>query len=394
MEYRSTCRFCDKEMIMAINLSQMNELYPLAGGFMRSPDEFKNEEVYPLSLMLCQSCSLLQCGQIISSDKLFKQGYFYYSSQIPMLVNHFNQYAQHVYDLVKDISNPFIIEIGCNDGVFLKPLKQLGLNVIGVDPSNTINNEFTVYNDYFTPQLAEQIIQEHGQCDVFLSSNSFAHIDDMKSIMKAMKMVLKPDGRALIEVHYMKTILDDMNFDFIYHEHMSYYSVTSFYNIAKMYDMTLENVIETNIHGKSIRVYLRNKVGDINEKINGYIKNEKYLSDIQTYREYEKKIYDWKYRFMKTIEQIEKPLYGYGSSGRANILCQFSGLKLDVIVDDSESKIGSYTPIDHIQIQSSSILKDYKGSVILLAWPYAEYIIKKWPDIKFIVPLPEIWRTK
>jgi hypothetical protein len=180
---RNNCRFCDNILTDVINLGKN---YPLAGGFLRNEAEFIDEKVYPLSIALCSNCTHLQCKEIINNDILFKKGYFYYSSMIPMLVKHFEEYANTIEKLFTDPTNITIIEMGCNDGVFLRPLSKKGFKVIGVDPSDTvkkcIDEGYNIYNTYFNLETANKICNEHGECDVFLSVSEL-FIKDAKSII-------------------------------------------------------------------------------------------------------------------------------------------------------------------------------------------------------------------
>jgi methylation protein EvaC len=391
------CRFCHSKLIDCIDLG---ESFSLAGGFMTDVSDFKTEKVYPLSLSFCNNCYLLHCKQQINSDILFKNNYFYYSSMIPMLVNHFNNYAENLAESVENTSKYQIIEIGCNDGVMLKPLIQKGFKVIGVDPSNTvkkcIDDGLTIYNSYFNVELAEYIVQKHGLSDLFLSSNSFAHIDNMHSIMNGIKKVLRPDGFAIIEVHYSKVIIDELQFDFIYHEHMSYYNITSFYKIANLFQMSLEKVEYTKIHGKSIRVYLKNSSQkELTNELNEIIKNESYLCRLETYTVFNQKLKEWKVSILNILKPFRKlKIYGYGSGGRTNIILQFLDLNLEEIIDDAPSKINSYIPVYHKKIKSSQIIIDFPPDLlIILAWPYATDILEKLKTIykgKCLIPLPNI----
>lgn len=391
------CRFCDNSLIDVIKLG---DNFPLAGGFMRNESEFNSEKLYPLNLGFCDKCILLQCKEVIASDILFKNGYFYYSSMIPMLKNHFEDYSYKIKSMYSNPEEIKIIEIGCNDGVFLRPLRERGFNVIGVDPSNTvnkcINDGFKIYNTYFDESLAEVIESENGKCDVFLSSNSFAHINNMKSIMNGIKKILKLNGLAIIEVHYSKTIIDELQFDFIYHEHMSYYNITSFLQIANLYDMSLENVELTKIHGSSIRVYLRNtKNLELPNNVKNLIENEKHLCDVNIYNKFNTTLLEWKKDMLYTLSKYNgKKIYGYGSSGRSNIILRYLDINLDAIIDDAPSKIGSYTPVYHLKIKSTQeIIDNPPDVIIILAWAYKDYIISKLNNIYkgiYIVPLPYI----
>ena len=402
----SACRFCDNNQL--IDIIHMGNKFPLAGGFLHSLEEVPEEKVYPLSLVYCEKCCLLQCKEIINPDILFrnKKGYFYHSSEISTLVSHFSNYAKQLASMYTDEErkNILCVEIGCNDGVFLRPLQREGFKVIGIDPSSTtkklIEDGFEIYNDYFNDATTDTIVQKHGQCDIFLSSNSFAHINDMKCVMRCLKKILKSNGTAIIEVHDTKSVIDELNFDFIYHEHMSYYTLTSFYRISRLFDFTIEKVEFTKVHGQSIRVFLKNGIYPLNDNIKTLLAKEIEYTDIKTYLTFSQTVEKWREEFNKffTALRVEnKIVYGYGSSGRANIICTYANIHLDVMIDDAKNKIGSFTPISHLQIQSSDIISTTPPDYILvLAWPYASDIInnikKIYPEYKgrFIIPLPRI----
>lgn len=388
------CRFCKGEIQ---NVFHLGDDFPLAGGFLRYLED--EEFTYPLTLVYCERCSVLQCKEIINPEILFKSGYFYYSSMIPMLVDHFENYANVLFEQYG--CDKTIVEIGCNDGVFLRPLKKKGFKVIGVDPSDTVNTliseNFEIYNDFFNEQVVEKIIKTHGKIDIFLSSNSFAHIDDMSTIFKCIKLILKSEGTAIIEVHNSKSIIDDLHFDFIYHEHMTYYTLTSFVNISKLFDMSIVDVEQTNIHGNSIRVYIKNIPNQpYSNNVDKLLKEEIHLTDTHSYIDFSHNINIWRNEFSELIETLKKDgnsVYGYGASGRSNILSSYCNIDFDEIIDDAPSKIGLYTPIFHKKVISSEILKtDPPDYLVILAFAYSKNIIEKHSYFrgKFIIPLPTI----
>jgi len=388
---KNNCRFCHNLMTQWFDFPG---LYPLAGGFLNNEDDFIEENVYPLGLSYCKDCYLFQCNQLVKDDTLFKKGYFYYSSMIPFLVKHFLEYSEYLKKEYYDKENPKkILEIGCNDGVLLRHLKNIGFYVIGVDPSRTVSklqeDKFNIYNTYFNDELANKILDKHGKVDIFLSSNSFAHIDDMESIIKGIKTILANDGVAIIEVHNSENIIKELNFDFIYHEHMTYYTKMSFHKIFSKYNMGVEKIEDINVHGGSIRVTLRNNIGS---KIS--IDNNDFEYSLTQFKS---KLFEWKNNFIKLYNNLTGgSIWGYGASGRANILLTFLGIKLDGIVDDAQSKINSYMPINHLLIKDSSeIYVEFPKYIIILSWPYSDNIMKKHEKyIKqggtFIIPLPNI----
>ena len=395
-ENRLECRFCKT---MTDKILHLGDRFGLAGGFLKSKDE--EDYVYPLTLRLCPSCNYIQCQEEVSPDQLFKKHYFYFSSMIPSLVKHFKEFAEWIQERYPKDSK--IIEIGCNDGVLLHPLLELGFeNLIGIDPSHTIKNidsRIMTFPTYFNGAVTNLILDKYGPQDLFISCNSFAHINDMDSILKNMKRILKEDtGIALIEVHYSKHIFENKQFDFIYHEHVGYYTITSLYNICCMYGLSLVDVIHIPNHGGSIRCVIQNKITqDIPLSILTWMQQENFLFSETFFKEYQEDLFSWKETFKTKMYQLiadGKKVYGYGASGRANTLLNFTEITLEGIIDDALSKIGCFTPTLNIPIVDSSILysdtpPDY---VVILAYPYADYIMEKHTKYKgiFIIPLPDI----
>jgi methylation protein EvaC len=228
--HHDRCRFCfSTEMVPFVDFGYV----PLAGGFHpkgSTQDDLLNERVYPLQICFCKKCSLVQVNNAISGEILFKDHYYYLSSAIKTLADHFQRYAQDLREAFPNPSSVTFLELGCNDGVFLRPLRVAGFNVIGVDPAGNvvkslIDDGFTIVNDFFTASVADRLKRQHGQIDAIFSSNSFAHIDDMHDVMKGVQTLLKPDGYLAFEVHYLGTLIEEMHYDMIYHEHLSYYSL-------------------------------------------------------------------------------------------------------------------------------------------------------------------------
>lgn len=395
---RTTCRFCNNSLETILDLGKG---FGLAGGFLEGPVEFEQDKVYPLSLAKCTFCQTFQCCQVVSSDELFKKNYYYYSSMIPSLVQHFESLAEFIDQRYpKDIK---LLEIGCNDGVLLHPLKQRGFShLIGVDPSRTIQNvdsSISTYASYFNELLAKKIVETHGSMDVFVSCNSFAHMDDMKTIFKAIQLLLKSTGDAWIEVHDSKKLFEEKHFDFIYHEHMSYYTCTSMVRICEWFGLYLFEAETISNHGGSIRYGLSMEHKPIHPSVQRRLQEERFLWEPDYFKEYALELTQWKNQFRSLIHDLqgETRVYGYGASGRSNTLVQYCNLHLDGMIDDAPSKIGTYTPTFQVKIENSNIL--YSESppthVVLLAWTYADVILKthqRYLDNggTFIIPLPSI----
>lgn len=400
------CRCCNNpnlKTIWSINKS------PLAGGFLKELKDTVYEKYYPLTFLYCDLCYSGFVKEIVMENNLFtninNNGYFYYSSQIPSLVEHF----KNLYNYIKtnyNINNKKIIEIGCNDGVFLnnfsKPdnLKYL----IGIDPSETIikinNPNIITINDFFNTENTIQIIKKYGKMDYIIACNCLAHIDDINNIFKNLKLLLEDDGIIIIEVHYVKNICESLNFDFIYHEHMSYYSINGIYNICKNNNLYLENIQHISNHGGSLRITIKNKIDTTQIYNNSLLSNILQKEDISQYMDtFFNRINEWKIEICNLINNIcinEKIIAGYGASGRSNIILTLIKTKFDFIFDDSVSKINNFIPLFHTKIFNSNEIYNHNiKTIFILAWPYSKYIIQKHKKFienggRFIIILPKI----
>ena len=407
---RTTCRFCGGS-----NLTKILDFgnFPLAGGFIKR-EEFPDEKYYPFNLNLCQDCFLVQISDVVPADVLFKN-YFFFSSAIETLVDHFKCFAQEIHErFLKGKQKPSAFELGCNDGVLLKPLATLGVRAVGIDPSTNVVSSInaknvTVINDFFTEKIARIINKEYGQFDVFLSSFSFAHIDDMIDIMKGVKCLLKDDGVLIIEIYYLGTLIDEMQYDMIYHEHMSYYSLKSLKSFLSRFEMEIFDVQNIpGVRSGSIRFYARN-IGQRFEKISPAVhdmiryEENRGFDKAATYSEYAERVAETRRQLLDMLIRLKnegKTIIGYGASGRGTVImnyCGIDGRYLDYVVDDAPAKHGFYTPGTHLPIKSWDYVKEAKfpDYVVLFAWAFTDEVIKKRQEYleqggKFIIPLPEV----
>ncbi len=403
------CSFCNSERLIPIlDFGDM----ALAGGFL-STDLVGREPKYSMTFSFCNQCKAVQIPQKINPDEMF-QDYFYFSSSISTLAKHFETHAENItHNFISDKSTASVLEFGCNDGVLLRPLVKQGINqVIGVDPAKNVVEANPVPGShqiigYFNEEMSHEILQNFGSQDVIFANNCYAHITDINSVTKAVKNLLKEEGVFVFEVHHLLKLIDEMQFDMIYHEHIYYYSVIFLVEYFERFALRLFKVEEINIHAGSIRVYVCHKDSkhlNDEQSISSVIKREQAsgLDSAEKLSSFAHKVNSFKTDLLKTLEDLkgkEKTIIGYGASGRANTILQFCSLDssiLEVIVDDAPAKQGFYTPGSHIKIVDNSYIKNNKPDYILVfAWAFIDEIAKKNQQFldnggKFIIPFPSI----
>ena len=373
-------------------------IVPLAGYF-PTKRELSKQSRYPLNLVVCKYCKLVQTDSVIDPALLFED-YRYLSSV--GLSGHFKNVA----DLINDkyqIKDKKILEIGCNDGVLLEPLKRLGAYVEGVDPAKNIvkvarDKGLKVYNDYFNDKTfgGDKFKSKY---DIVISNNTFAHIIDIQSVIKGINKVLKSEGIFIFEVHYLKSLIDGKQWDNVYHEHIFYYSITALQKMFQRHNMTLIDFEEIPIHAGSIRVTVRNRLEFLPNKILDRITDEsKNICDLNYLNQYgkdvEKHISDFNNQI--SILSKENAIAGYGASGRANMFCNLTNLNSDIvrfIVDESPERCGRYIANTDIPIVDIETLENSNVNLIIIfAWNYSKMIIEKtqFRKFKYLVAFPTV----
>lgn len=396
---RDSCRLCNSKKI--VKFLDMGYL-PLAGDFLKKQDLGK-EEFFPLRLFFCRSCYLVQLLEVISPKQIFNN-YRYLSSV--SLSKHFAKYAKEMERYLKPGS--FIVEIGSNDGVLLTNFNSQKYKILGVDPAKNIaklarNKGIDTLNDFFNLAVANEIKNSYGKADAIFANNVLAHIDDMQTVAEGVNLLLKDEGIFVFEVHYLKSLIENGQYDFLYPgEHLSYYSLNPIIKFWSKYNFHVENVKMTSIHGGSIRVYLK-KTKPNSRLIEKFINSEKKsgLYSIKTFNKFSENVYLHRAKFREIMFNLAKDgkiIVGYGAPGRANTLLNFAQVgskQLKFIVDDSPEKIGRYTPGNHIPILNPGHLKNYRiDYLLLLAWTYEKEIVKKksrlFEKAKIITPFPKV----
>lgn len=381
---RSACAICgNTELDTILNYGQV----PLAGYF-PSKDEIDREELFPLCVVFCSKCYLVQTDSIIDADKLFRD--YRYMSSIG-LQKHFDGVAKMLVERFNLNRFSGVVEIGSNDGVLLKPLIDLGVkHAIGFEPAVNISKVAesrgcAVINDYFNYEKAQEYLIE-GTETLIVSNNCFAHIDDIKSIVRGVKFALKDGGHFVIEVSYLKDLIEKLQYDNIYHEHIYYYSLNALKNLFDQFDMTIVDYEMIPIHSGSIRVFIKNAKEPLNEKVQAMLNGEKSmgLTSLDYFKEFNETVVN----HISVVRNVvlglktnKSKIIGYGASGRANMLCNAAGLTpdlVDFIVDESPERAGRFIAGTKIPIVNRDALDSNSvDHVIVFAWNFYDMIKEK-----------------
>ncbi|MBI2126642.1 MAG: class I SAM-dependent methyltransferase [Thaumarchaeota archaeon] len=379
---------------------------PLANNFLK-PDDVGKEPYYPLDLVFCKDCALVQLSEesYVPRDILFRH-YLYASSISGGLRSHFEQLAKRI---AEEKSNQLVVDIGSNDGILLKPLKDLGIKAVGVEPAVNLAkmaNErgFDTINDFLSKNSVSTIVSRYGYADVITASNVFAHLGDIHGFIENVKLLLNEHGSFIAEVQYLADTLNDMTYDNVYHEHVFYYSLYSLNRLFGRHDMKIFKADHISTHGGSLRIYVAKNSRAADNSIQTITDSEQKIgiSDLETYRSFADEL-------MRRIEELRNLFYklkeerkfvaGYGAPAKSSTMINSVGLDnslIQYIVEDAPLKQGLYTPGSHIPIVSPDMLeKDTPDYLVIFAWNYADDIIRKLHHLRrrgvnFIIPMPKM----
>ena len=402
---KNECRICSSNNLeLILDLGEQ----PPSNAFIKKEDLEKHEDKFPLRLYLCKECYLLQLLDIVDKEILFKE-YLYLTSASKPSVNHFKKYAYDVYEeFLKQSKNPLVIEIGSNDGTLLKEFKKLGATVLGIEPAKNIakianDAGITTENSFLNHHIVKKKSLEK-KASIIVGNNVFGHIDDLKEFMKCVKMLSKEKGVFIFEVPYLLNLIQKLEFDTVYHEHLSYFSLIPLIKLMDKFNLEIFDVKKQKVHGGTIRVFVSEK-NNFKKTINfeKMIKFEKdfRINEIQTYQKFSENVKELRDQLKKKLLQLkkeDKKIFGYGAPAKGNVLlnyCNIGTKFLDYIIDTTPLKQGLYTPGMHIPVKSDkeNIEKPSQQIALLLAWNYEEAIINKEKLFlknggKFLIPIP------
>ena len=406
LQKKYKCRLCQSsDLVSVLKLAST----PPANAFISKEKLQIKQKKYPLEIFFCKNCFHVQLTEVVDPKELF-ENYVYVSGTSSVFVDHFLNYAKDIIQRFNPSRDQYVLDIGSNDGTLLKFFKSMGFSVIGIDPAKEISKKaskegINTINGFFNLETSQIIKKKYSKASVITANNVFAHCDDLSGMTEAISDLLAPGGIFVFEVSYLVDVYQKTLFDTIYHEHLSYHSVSPLINFFKSKKMELIDVKKVNTHGGSIRCVVKNRndLLDINDSVQTFINSEKSLSfdKSDTFVNFAKQIKERKQElneFLFRIKSEGKSIAGFGAPAKATTLMYEFGLNsdiLDFIVDDSPLKQELFSPGLHIPIYSSSFIDILKPDYLLiLAWNFSDSIIKKNKKFhesggKFIIPLPK-----
>ena len=385
--YKFECRSCgNTDLKRVISLGY----HPLANNLIRK----KNEkcDLYPLEVNYCKKCHNCQLSVAVDPKKMFSN-YLYTSSTSKIFRDHFVEAAKKYYKELKlNKKKSYVIDIGSNDGVALKPFLDLGFKkVLGIEPAKNLaklanKNKIKTFNGFLEKKNIKKIKKN---ADLILASNVFAHSDKLKEMAECMLSLLSKKGTIVIEVQYLMNTLKDLTFDNIYHEHYNYWSLTSLIYFFNQFKAKIFRSEKVNTHGGSIRVYIKkDKKVKIEQSVKKMLKEEEVfgIKDFKTYQKFAEKIYRIKENVLKNIKKLKKnnkTIIGYGAPAKATTALNFFGIskEIDFIVEDNKLKHNKFIPGVKIPIKNKSTVKDKKNITLVLAWNFYNDIKKNNPNL-------------
>ena len=380
--YKFECRSCENT-----NLKRVVSLgyQPLANNLLNKKDE--KHELYPLEMNYCPKCHNCQLSVAVDPKKMFSN-YLYTSSTSSSFRNHFVGAAKNYVKQLKLKSNKsYIIDIGSNDGVALKPFKDMGFKkILGVEPAKNLaklanKNKIKTFNGFLESKNLNKI---KGNADLILASNVFAHSDKLKEMADCMFKLLSKNGTIIIEIQYLLNTLKDLTFDNIYHEHYNYWSLTSLVNFFNQFNSTIFNAEKIDTHGGSLRVYIKKgKKIKIEKNVKALLKEEEIfgIKKYKTYQDFGVKINKLKENVIKNIDNLKKnnnKIVGFGAPAKATTALNFFGVsnQIDYVIEDNKLKHNKFIPGVMIPIKDKKTLKEKNVLILVLAWNFYNEIKK------------------
>jgi SAM-dependent methyltransferase len=403
---KSVCRISGAQLTEVVDFGKQ----PLGNGFIEA-SHLTQEYFYTMKIGFCEESMMLQLLDQPEPKKMFHDQYAFYSSTSTRMAGHFEEFAKEVIDskyLSKD--HPFVVEMGCNDGIMLKHFARAGINHLGIEPSLNVAQEANNYgvrtiSEFFCAQIAHKIVEEYGLADAFLAANVMCHIGNIRDIVKGIKILLKPNGVVIFEDPYLGDIIKKTSYDQIYDEHVFLFSALSIQNLFEREGFELIKVQHQNTHGGSMRYILSHKGAyNVENSVYEILSTERAqgLDKLITFKNFNESVKKSKkdlIALLKDLKSQGKRVVGYGATSKSTTILNYCGVGVDLIsyiCDTTPIKQGKLSPGAHIPVVSYDDFKktppDY---AFLFAWNHSVEIMAKENEFKknggkWITHVPEV----
>lgn len=401
IKIRKSCRICKSNNL--INFADLGKM-PLADLFLKNPNVV--EKKFPLQVKVCSNCYLVQLVTDVDSKLLFSDNYGFYTGGSPASIFYFKNYADSILNKFPNECKNFIIEIASNDGTLLKNFIDKKINVLGIDPAKNVareakKNGIPTKAEFFNKNYALKLAKSK-KAGVIIANNVVAHVEDPIDFMEGIKILLDKNGVFVFECQYFPYLLFNNQFDNIYHEHRSFFSLIPLKRLLNTAGLEAFDIEEQDTQGGSIRVFVTHKgQRKVSSSLKMFLRNEIEIgiNNINTYSGFQARINYVKIklnRILANLKNENKIIAGYGASAKSSTLlnyCEIGTKYLDYILDKTPYKYDLYTPGTHIPILSEEEEKKKPDYYLLLVWNYAEKIMQKEKKFvknsgRFIIPIP------
>lgn len=400
--YITNCQICSSKGLETV-LSLGHQ--PPSDAFLRPQDLTRPEVTFPLNVLFCETCGLVQLDYVVDPSLLFRD-YVYSSSTNNSLRVNFEDLVGKLIKRFQITSNDLAVDIGSNDGTLLENYLSHNIRILGIDPSSVadlaIAKGIPTLKEFFNEETAKQTREKYGQAKIITATNVFAHVDQMASFMNGVDLLLGDDGIFVTESHYLLDLITKLQYDSIYHEHLRYYSLKPLMKLFERFGFEVIDVERISTHGGSIRVYAAKKGRyPISKSVEELVKIEveSGLYQKETYHEFANKVKENKLKLLKLLLDLKsegKRIVGIGAPAKGNTLLNYCHLDpdmIDYLVEKSTLKIGTLAPGTHIPVvEEERLFTEQPDYGLLLSWNLADELIPKLKEVgfkgKFIIPNP------
>lgn len=400
----TACRSCGYQELQSIlSLGRT----PLANALLTEEQLEQPEETFPLELVFCSNCTLVQLTESISPEKLFRD-YVYFSSFSETMLAHAEAISSALINAKHLGATSLVVEVASNDGYLLQFYRQAGVPVLGIEPATNIarvaeQRGIPTISEFFCEALANRLVGENLKADVIHANNVLAHVPDLNGFVRGLRGLLKEDGVVVVEVPYVYEMITHCEFDTVYHEHLSYFSLTALDKLFTRNGLVIQSVEQLSIHGGTLRVYAGH-AGAQDDSVIELLSDEKRrgLENVHFYKGFGERVEWLRDELVSLVYGLKErghSIAAYGASAKGTTLlnyCRLGREVLDYVVDRSTVKQGLYTPGTHLKIYApEKLLEDLPHYVLLLTWNFAGEIYEQQVEYRkrgghFIVPVPSV----